>query len=481
MPRSLAEKLRIIPLVYQPEPALWFAVVRQLPYAVWLDSGRPASHYGRFDIICAAPQQLLITQDEHTRILDHSGNSRDSREDPFYLVRDLLGANQNPTHSDLPFVGGALGYFGYDLGRRLEVLPVLAAQDIALPDMHIGIYVWAIIQDHELETASLVINEALSEALNNACEDAYNFLEIEQLCLNPPQKPMFHDLMQSIKSDKNAFEINKFCSNIKVSDYRGALGKIQDYIRAGDCYQVNFAQRFSADYSGDPFVAYLALREVLPSPFSGFMQLETGAVLSLSPERFIQVRGVQVETKPIKGTIKRGATAEEDIANAQWLQNSLKNRAENVMIVDLLRNDLSKHCTEVRVPKLCELQTFANVHHLVSTVTGQLTKGAMAIDVLRDAFPGGSITGAPKIRAMEIIEELEPSRRSLYCGSLGYISADGQMDTSIAIRTMVCDGNKIHCWGGGGIVADSETDQEYRESIAKVQVLMETLEQRFKQ
>ncbi len=320
----------------------------------------------------------------------------------------------------------------------------------------------------------------INEALSGSLESAYNFLEIEQLCLNASQKPMFHNLKQFIKNNKNTFKINSFESNLKVEKYREALTRIQEYIRAGDCYQVNFAQRFSADYSGDPFVAYLALREALPSPFSGFMQLGTGAVLSLSPERFIQVRGTQVETKPIKGTIKRGTTDAEDIANAQWLQNSQKNRAENVMIVDLLRNDLSKHCTDVRVPALCELQTFANVHHLVSTVTGQLNEGATAIDVLRDAFPGGSITGAPKIRAMEIIEELEPSRRSLYCGSLGYISADSQMDTSIAIRTLVCDGNKIHCWGGGGIVADSETDQEYRESIAKVQVLMQTLEQQFK-
>ncbi|WP_331346786.1 aminodeoxychorismate synthase component I [Cellvibrio sp. UBA7661] len=476
MPRFLAEKLRIIPLVYQPEPAFWFAAVRHLPYAVWLDSGRPVSHYGRFDIICAAPQQMLLTQGGQTRISDHTGNSRDSQDDPFYLVRDLLGDHENQTHPTLPFIGGAVGYFGYDLGRRIEVLPSLAADDIALPDMHIGLYPWAIIQDHQYQTAVLVINEALSGSL----QSAYNFLEIEQLCLNASQKPMFHDLKQFIKNDNISFEINGFESNLKVEKYREALTRIQEYIRAGDCYQVNFAQRFSADYSGDPFVAYLALREVLPSPFSGFMQLETGAVLSLSPERFIQVRGTQVETKPIKGTIKRGTTDAEDIANAQWLQNSQKNRAENVMIVDLLRNDLSKHCTDVRVPALCELQTFANVHHLVSTVTGQLNEGATAIDVLRDAFPGGSITGAPKIRAMEIIEELEPSRRSLYCGSLGYISADGQMDTSIAIRTLVCDGNKIHCWGGGGIVADSETDQEYRESIAKVQVLMQTLEQQFK-
>ncbi len=479
--KPCAEKLRITPLDYRPDSAHWFSLVRHLPNALWLDSGRPASSYGRFDIIAAAPQQLLTTQGAVTRITEQHGLSRDSTEDPFALLAQALSPSQEPqqerpqTHSALPFIGGALGYFGYDLGRRLEKLPTLAQADINLPDMCVGIYPWAIVQDHALQTACLVINESLSQTLGGA----YNFLEIEQLGLSAAQNPLFHELKSNLKSGDKSFKINDFESNLNVRDYRAALEKIQAYIRAGDCYQVNFAQRFSAEFSGDPFAAYLALRDVLPSPFSGFMQLENGAVLSLSPERFIQVRGTQVETKPIKGTIKRGATPEQDAQNAQWLQNSQKNRAENVMIVDLLRNDLSKHCGQVKVPALCELQTFANVHHLVSTVTGELKDGANAIDVLRDAFPGGSITGAPKIRAMEIIEELEPTRRSLYCGSLGYVSADGQMDTSIAIRTLVCDGNKIHCWGGGGIVAGSETEQEYRESIAKVQVLMETLEQKF--
>lgn len=486
MQRFIAEKLRKIPLVYRPDSAGWFSAIRHLPNPVWLDSGRPASSYGRYDILCAAPLVLLVTRGTQTSISDCHGNQRNSTQDPFYLLRDLLGdfSRAQSSSYELPFVGGALGYFGYDLGRRLEKLPVLAKDDIALPDMHVGIYPWAIIQDHQNATACLLINEALAEklneTLNGAADSAYNFLEIEQICQNASSKTVFHDLRQSLKSGPNPFKINNFERNLNVGEYSLALAKIQEYIRAGDCYQVNFAQRFSAEFSGDPFIAYQILRAALPSPFSGFMEFEGGAVLSLSPERFIEVRGKQVETKPIKGTIKRGLTPENDAANAQWLQNSLKNRAENVMIVDLLRNDLSKHCTDVRVPKLCELQTFANVHHLVSTVTGELSDGATAIDVLRDAFPGGSITGAPKIRAMEIIEELEPTRRSLYCGSLGYLSADGQMDTSIAIRTLVCDGNRIHCWGGGGIVADSETEQEYRESIAKVQVLMETLEQHFK-
>ena len=350
-------------------------------------------------------------------------------------------------------------------------MPSLATADIDLPEMCVGIYPWAIVQDHQQQQAWLVQNHALG--------GAYNFLEIEQLCTKAAQNTLFHEPQQFLKSFNNPFKINGFERKVNVSDYAAAIAKIQAYIRAGDCYQVNYAQRFSATYSGDPLQAYLALRDALPSPFSAYMALEQGAILSLSPERFIQVRGDYVETKPIKGTIKRGATPDDDRANAQWLANSPKNRAENVMIVDLLRNDLSKHCVNVRVPRLCELQTFANVHHLVSTVSAQLKPGATALDVLRDSFPGGSITGAPKIRAMEIIEELEPSRRSLYCGSLGYVSADGQMDTNIAIRTLVCDGEQIHCWGGGGIVADSETEQEYKESIAKVKVLMDTLEELF--
>ncbi|HEY0893523.1 MAG TPA: aminodeoxychorismate synthase component I [Cellvibrio sp.] len=475
MPELAYQEPRIIPLVYQPDSAHWFAVVRHLPNAIWLDSGRPGSSYGRFDIIAAAPQCSLQTRGATTLIQYADGRAEESAQDPFYLLKQLLPIDQTSQDNPLPFIGGALGYFGYDLGRRLEVIPNLALDDVALPDMSVGIYPWAIVQDHSQQQSWLVINEGLSQTFGGA----YNFLEIEQLCVAQTKNTVFHDLKQALKSGDKPFKINEFRSNLNVSDYRDALARIQEYIRAGDCYQVNFAQRFSAEFSGDPFIAYLVLRDALPSPFSGFMQLDAGAVLSLSPERFIQVRGKAVETKPIKGTIKRGNTPEEDAANAQWLQNSLKNRAENVMIVDLLRNDLSKHCANVRVPKLCELQTFANVHHLVSTVTGELQASASAIDVLRDAFPGGSITGAPKIRAMEIIEELEPTRRSLYCGSLGYISADGQMDTSIAIRTLVCDGNKIHCWGGGGIIADSETDQEYRESIAKVKVLMDTLEQEF--
>ncbi|GGY70837.1 aminodeoxychorismate synthase component I [Cellvibrio zantedeschiae] len=460
---------RLISVPYYPSSADWFVQVRQLAMPIWLDSGRPHSNYGRFDIISADPAITLKTVGQLTHV-EADGICKSSTENPFTLLQTYLPHHHN-TLEQLPFCGGALGYFGYDLGRRLENLPELARQDIGLPDMCVGIYPWAIVQDHQEQQSWLVINQHMAPA--------YNFLEIERVCSNEFQKARLHDLKQTLKSDENSFNISNFESNLKVIDYSSAIKRVKAYITAGDCYQVNFAQRFSAEFEGDSFLAYLKLRDSLPSPFSAYMELKEGAILSLSPERFIKLEQQVAETKPIKGTIARGKTPDEDLANAKALEASLKDRAENLMIVDLLRNDLSKTCTDVKVPELFSLQSFANVHHLVSTVTGNLKPGATALDLLASSFPGGSITGAPKIRAMEIIEELEPVRRSVYCGSLGYISACGNMDTNIAIRTLLCDGNKIHCWGGGGIVADSEIEKEYQESIAKVKVLLETLEQNF--
>ena len=456
MPASM---LRPIP--YLTDSAHWYAALRHLPMPVWLDSGRPHSAYGRYDIISAAPHCWLETTGTTTRISRADGHISESSEDPFALLQAHLPQSVDPM-PELPFCGGALGYFGYDLGRRLEKLPEQAVRDIELPDLWVGIYLWAIVQDHEQQRAWLV-----------SLPEANDLHQIEQII-------QFHDLKQNLKSEKFSFKINKFQNELNANKYASAISRIQDYIRAGDCYQVNFAQRFSAGYAGDPLTAYLALRSALPSPFSGFMELPSGAILSLSPERFIRVDADgHAESQPIKGTIARGSDALTDQANATALLASEKDRAENLMIVDLLRNDLSKHCTQVSVPALFSLQSFANVHHLVSTITARLRPGVTALDILRDCFPGGSITGAPKIRAMEIIEELEPVRRSVYCGSLGYISADGRMDTSIAIRSLVCSQGRMHCWGGGGITADSEIEREYQESITKVRLLMDTLEKQF--
>ncbi|MEQ8663295.1 MAG: aminodeoxychorismate synthase component I, partial [Gammaproteobacteria bacterium] len=261
---------------------------------------------------------------------------------------------------------------------------------------------------------------------------------------------------------------------IGFADYAAAFARIARYIRDGDCYQVNYAQRFSAAASGDAWDAYQRLRLLNGAPFAAFMRLPGAAVLSSSPERFIEVRGEVVETRPIKGTRGRSGDPARDAELAGELATSVKDRAENVMIVDLLRNDIGKTCAigSVSVPRLFEVETYARVHHLVSTVRGRLRAGSGPLELLRGCFPGGSITGAPKRRAMEIIEELEPTRRNVYCGSLGYVSHDGQMDTNIAIRTLLYTAGRLYCWAGGGIVVDSVLEDEYQESLDKAAAML---------
>jgi len=255
------------------------------------------------------------------------------------------------------------------------------------------------------------------------------------------------------------------------------------YIAEGDCYQVNLAQRFSAKAHGDGWVAYQKLREISPAPFMAYMNFGDLQVLSGSPERFLQLTDKHVETRPIKGTRPRSDDVLQDQSYAQELQQSIKDKAENLMIVDLLRNDISKNCEigSVKADKLFQLQSFANVHHLVSIITGKLKQGKTAIDLLRGCFPGGSITGAPKLRAMQIIEELEPHRRGVYCGAIGYIGFDGNMDTNITIRTAVyaTDAHgegEISFYAGGGIVADSILEKEYDETLDKASSMLKTMQ-----
>ena len=256
------------------------------------------------------------------------------------------------------------------------------------------------------------------------------------------------------------------------------MSRVREYIYAGDIFQANLSQRFEAPLTQDPWAFYRALREMNPAPFGAFFDVPGAPVLSTSPERFLHVSASgQVETRPIKGTRARGFGPEHDAALGQALTESAKDRAENLMIVDLMRNDLSRVCApgSVRASELFALERYATVHHLVSTVVGQLEPGYDAFDLLRAAFPGGSITGAPKLRAMEIIAELEPSRRGVYCGSLGYWSTTGEMDTSIAIRTAVVRDGRIYFSAGGGIVADSDPEQEYRETLDKVRATIDAL------
>ncbi|WP_179180017.1 aminodeoxychorismate synthase component I [Pseudomonas sivasensis] len=438
------------PLPYRANPAEYFAAIRHAPGAVLLDSGRPAAERGRYDLLSAWPEATLAVDP------DESGSNFLRR-----LRKNLsqLGEAKLPDGYELPFAGGLIGYLSYDFGRHLEQLPHLAVDDLHLPDARFGLYAWALISDHLAQTSQLVFHPALADSERQRLITLFSGDAATAPATFKLQGPMAPDL--------------------SVEAYHQAIERIQDYIQAGDCYQVNFAQRFRAPCSGDPWVAYCALREACPTPFSGFQSLPNdGAVLSLSPERFVRVSERQVETRPIKGTRPRGVTPEEDAAHATELLASPKDRAENLMIVDLLRNDLGRSCRtgSVSVPELFSLESYPNVHHLVSSVTGTLADDKDALDLIAGSFPGGSITGAPKIRAMQIIDELEPTRRGLYCGSLVYLDVRGEMDSSIAIRSLLVKDGQVCCWGGGGIVADSQWEAEYQESLTKVRVLLQTLE-----
>jgi para-aminobenzoate synthetase component 1 len=445
-------------LNYEEDSARLFAMVADRPWAIYLDSGQPESQYGHYDIIACDPFMTFSTSGGETVIEDASDRKR-SPADPFSLLNDALATYQAEA-CEVPFCGGALGYFAYDLGRRIEQLPNLANDAEHMPEMRVGLYDWAVVVDHKARTTRLV-----SHGKHPGTHTAW-----DALCA------MFSHVSASMEG---AFEVtSSVTSNMDKARYETAFTRIQRYITDGDCYQVNLAQRFSARAKGDAWTAYRQLRRISPAPFMAYMNFGDLQVLSASPERFLQVVGPHVETRPIKGTRPRAGDAKRDEANARDLQSSLKDRAENLMIVDLLRNDISKSCQtgSVRADRLFALESFANVHHLVSTVTGHLTPGMTAVDLLRGCFPGGSITGAPKLRAMEIIEELEPNRRGIYCGAIGYIGFDGNMDTNIAIRTAVYSDGEFRFWAGGGIVADSEMEKEYRETWDKASSMLDLMQ-----
>ncbi|MFM9912783.1 MAG: aminodeoxychorismate synthase component I [Methylophilaceae bacterium] len=447
-------------LPYQPDSTPLFAAIAHKPWAMWLDSGRPYSTRGRYDIMVAEPIITLTTRGDLTEISTPT-SSEISRQNPFDLVRDYLGRQQKRDDQlsieALPFMGGAMGYFGYDLARRLEKLPSLAQSTDALPDMQVGIYDWALIVDHEAQRTFLA-------SYGRAPLTHEHWPELVDLFTHPS------------KRTSSPFSVtSSVVSNMSESQYQQAFQRIQRYIVEGDCYQVNLAQRFSATVEGDIWAAYQSLREASPAPFSAYLNFPEALILSNSPERFLQVQHRQVQAQPIKGTRPRGVDAAQDLAYIEDLKASLKDRAENLMIVDLLRNDIGKNCLpgSVKAERLFELESFANVHHLVSTVTGELAPGHTATHLLQGCFPGGSITGAPKLRAMQIIEELEPHRRGVYCGAIGYIGFDGNMDTNIAIRTAVVADGQMSFYAGGGIVADSEGYKEYRETWDKASVMLD--------
>lgn len=434
----------VITLPWRADAAeFWFARLSHRPFAMLLHSGHADHPYSRFDIMVADPVKTLTIDDLSLT------------DDPLVQLQqaiNALGLSATP-NPDLPFQGGALGLFGYDLGRRFETLPEHAQADISLPDMAVGLYDWALIVDHQKRKVSLLSHQDVQARLA--------WLEAQQ-----PAPARTFTLTSGWRS------------NMTSAEYAEKFARVQSYLQSGDCYQVNLAQRFQATYQGDEWQAFIRLNASNRAPFSAFVRLEQGAVLSLSPERFIHLAEGMIQTRPIKGTLPRLADPDADRRQAEKLAASPKDRAENLMIVDLMRNDIGRVAEpgSVRVPELFVVEPFPAVHHLVSTITARLPASRTACDLLRAAFPGGSITGAPKIRAMEIIDELEPHRRNAWCGSIGYISLCGTMDTSITIRTLTACGGNLYCSAGGGIVADSQVEAEYQETFDKVNRILKQLE-----
>ena len=431
----------VLPIPYR-DPLIAFAPLATMPMAVLLDSALETPQ-GRCSYIAADPRAVI-----RAKVVD--------RPDAFARVAEALGPR---ARANLPvlFAGGAIGWFGYELGGALEQLP--PPRDRLLPDdMQVGIYDCVAAFDHGNRKAWVIAqgSEAQAKSFAQRLGDA---------ALPAPPEPGDAAWTQETARARHEAAV------------RAAI----DFIRAGDIFQANITQRFIAATPPDLdwFGLYRRLRALAAAPFAAFFHGADGMhLLSASPERFLTVDGNgRVETRPIKGTRPRDADPVRDRALAEELTASAKDRAENLMIVDLLRNDLARVCVpgSIDVPALHRLETFPAVHHLVSVVTGQLRKGATAIDLLRACFPGGSVTGAPKIRAMEIIHALEAGSRGPYCGALAWIGFDGAMDSSIVIRSLVGDGARIVAQAGGGIVADSDPALEYAESLTKAKPLLAAL------
>ena len=474
-----------------------------LPYLLFLDSATGTtlateSHQlGRYSFLSADPARVVRSKG---RVTELGGPGRPWTRidaDPLAAVRDLLAPFATAPVSGLPpFQGGAAGYVGYDYGAVLERLPAARYDDLAIPDVMLGLYDWVIAWDHRLDTA-WVISTGLPETGAAQAVRARERLAMVQERLRGSARPAPR-LPRAQSGDGAAPEAGALAeapsypvlgvdgaeavglrSTFTHRGYLDAVARVREYIVAGDIFQANLSQRLQAPLGEPPLELYTRLRSRNPAAFAAYLDFGDLRVLSASPERFLRLdeNGRHVETRPIKGTRPRGLGPMHDAALGRALSESDKDRAENVMIVDLLRNDLSRVCRPgtVRVPELFALEQHPTVHHLVSTVVGELDASADAIDLLRAAFPGGSITGAPKVRAMEIIAELEPSRRGVYCGSIGYLSVTGAMDMSIVIRTYLALRGRVYFQAGGGIVADSDPELEYRETLDKARALIGAL------
>lgn len=450
-------------LPFWVEPAQVFEHIACLPGSMLLES-QPGALYGRFSIICTSPFGTLRTIGRSS-FLNMSGESLETNLSPFEILRDLLFRFQ--TEPNL-LAGAIVGYFGYEMGGLIENLPEPQPDDIGMPDCFLGFYNHLAIFDH---TEKAIFLNGCS--LEGTPDPLPGIMALEQLIIDAQGEDNQHHLPREGES------IIAPCSSFTLDEYCAVVNRCKEYIAAGDIYQVNISQRFKVPLTMSPWSMYLKLRSINPSPYAAYLNCGGFQVVCSSPECFLDYCPSTriVITKPIKGTRPRGSTSSEDERLARELASSEKDMAENVMIVDLERNDLGRVCEfgSVDVPLLAQVESHSTVHHLVTTVRGRLRQGLGAVDLLMACFPSGSITGAPKIRSMEIISELEPVRRGVYTGSIGYLGFDGSVNLNVAIRTAITKGDLCYFHVGGGIVADSEPVAEYQETLDKGRAFMEVL------
>ena len=456
----------------QLSPLDLFELFRHEPHSFFLDSSMDPQKLGRYSFMGSNPFLVMSSRGRKVNIVEE-GMPSEIKGNPFDILGEYLEKyHLEVTDAPVSFVGGAVGYFSYDLRHFIERLPKTAVDDLKLPESYFGFYDLVLGYDNLLKK-TYIVSTGFPEQdeplrLRYAQERLNEFKE--KLILTP------HSSKVSAVNN-NAVGKSELKGNFTHTEYVKAVARARQYIIDGDIFEVNISQRFETRLTIQPWELYLRLRAINPAPFASYLGFDGVTIVSASPERFLRVQGDCVETRPIKGTVRRGKTLGEDTKNARELLASIKDHAENMMIVDLERNDLGRVCRygSVRVSEMAILEKFPTVFHLTSTVVGQLRPDKNRYDLLKATFPGGSITGAPKVRSMEIIDELEPTRRSVYTGSIGYLSFDGNMDINIVIRTFIIKGKRAYFQVGGAVVYDSDPESEYQETLDKGRALVNAL------
>jgi len=452
-----------------PSPVKLFEVFKDDMNSIFLDSNCDNPELCEYSIIAADPFLSVVSKGTDTSIITRSGPSS-AKGNAFCVVNDLLNKYRVTFSEKNKYpLGAAMGYVSYDAGFLLEDIKISSKDDISWPDMRLCFYDCQIVYSHK-EDSYYIVSTGFPE------------LEPEKRAARAKER-MGYFIDRIVVGIKSGFEEDglipkaRIHSNFSKKAYIEAIGKIKQYIRLGDVYQVNLSQRFSANADSNSFCLYKAIRSVNKVPFGCYFKTEHGDVLSFSPERFLRIDGYDVATRPIKGTRPRGRTAAEDSANEAELFNSQKDKAELTMIVDLERNDLGRTCRtgSVKVKEMFKVEKYSTVMHLVAAIEGHLNKDVSHLECFASCFPGGSITGAPKIRCMEIIDEIEGIRRGIYTGAIGYFGFNRVSDFNIAIRTLVARGNSVIFSSGGGIVIDSDPEFEYEETLHKVRSFLDVL------